>query len=755
MQGRTLLQYHFLEKIGEGGMGLVYKARDETLGRLVAIKVLPDSRLEPSARSRFFREARAASALNHPNIITIHEIASSDGTEMIVMEYVDGHTLGELLRDGPLPLSDVFKYALQIADAVSKAHAAGVIHRDLKPGNIMITRDALVKVLDFGLAKMQASSSSPLDTAPTLELTGERVVLGTAAYMSPEQAAGEPLDTRTDIFSFGVILYEMIGGRRPFEGKTTLEVLRRLLAAEPVSLDALLALAPPDLLAIVRSALAKDREQRFSSMDQVRDALRAVQSGKGGPALSAISASDALTMAVSASETASLADSAPAPLNTAQPPRRTPLRWAVAIAAGSAVLIGLLAALPSLRGAPAGEEAATTSASSTSYQHYAAGQALMKRHDRRADVDRAIEEFTKSIDKDAGYAPGYAGLGDAYHRKNLLNADPQWRRLALDSATRAVELNPDLAVAQIAMGRALLTDGRLDDAERSLKRALELDATQPHAHLSLAAVRVARKDPTTAEWHYREALRLAPDDWQPLAELGQFLYRGARYQEAADAWERCAGLVPDNVTIHRQLGAAYHMLERPDDAARALQQALAIEPTASVYNNLGTLRFFQGRHADAVTAFKKAVEMRANSYSYWGNLADAHRWNPPTKDEAPSAYATAIQLAGDALKSKPEDGDLRATLALYRAKSGDAAGALKDIAIAEQAKQPSPSMLFKATVVYELAGNRQAALRALERTLAARYSPGEIRTEPELVSLRTDPRFHVLMSRAPRSESPR
>jgi eukaryotic-like serine/threonine-protein kinase len=749
MQGRTLLHYHFLEKIGEGGMGLVYKARDETLGRLVAIKVLPDSRLEPSARSRFFREARTASALNHPNIITIHEIASSDGTEMIVMEYVEGHTLSELLTAGPLPLPDVFKYAVQIGDAVAKAHSAGVIHRDLKPGNIMITRDGLVKVLDFGLAKMQASSSGPLDGAPTLELTGERVVLGTAAYMSPEQAAGEPLDTRTDIFSFGVILYEMIGGRRPFEGKTTMEVLRQLLAAEPVTLDALRPLAPADLLAIVSRALAKDREQRFASMDQVRDGLRAVQSGNRAPGLSAVSASDALTMAVSASEVAS-ANPAPAAADMA-PPRHSRLRWAAALAVGAAAILGLLAAFPSLRGAPAGEKAATTSASRTTYEHFAAGQALMKRHDRRADVDRAIEEFTKSVEVDTGYAPGYAGLGDAYYRKNLLNADPQWRRLALDSATRAVQLNPDLAVAHVAMGRALLADGRLDDAERSLKRALELDSTQPHGHMALAAVQVARKNYTAAESHYREALRLAPDNWEPLAELGQFLYRGARYQEAADAWERCASLVPDNVTIHRQLGAAYHMLERPDDAAHAFQKALAIEPTASVYNNLGTLRFFQGRHADAVNAFQKAVQMRANSYFYWGNLADAHRWNPPTKGDAQSAYATAIQLAGDALKSKPEDGELRATLALYRAKSGDAAGALKDIAIAELAKQPSPSMLFKATVVYELAGKRQAALTALERTLAARYSPAEIRTEPELVSLRTDPRFHELMSRVPRA----
>src|SRR5688572_25275851 len=210
MQGRTLLHYHFLEKLGEGGMGLVYKARDETLGRVVAIKVLPGERLDPSSRSRFFLEARTASALNHPNIITIHEIASCEGTEMIVMEYVEGHTLGALLRSGPLPLSDVFEYAVQIADALAKAHAAGIIHRDIKPGNVMVTGDGLVKVVDFGLAKVQPGTVHAGDAAPTLELTGARVVLGTVAYMSPEQATGDPLDARSDIFSFGVMLFEMI-----------------------------------------------------------------------------------------------------------------------------------------------------------------------------------------------------------------------------------------------------------------------------------------------------------------------------------------------------------------------------------------------------------------------------------------------------------------------------------------------------------------------------------------------------------------
>ena len=748
MQGRTLLHYHFLEKLGEGGMGLVYKARDETLGRLVAIKVLPEARLDPSSRSRFFLEARTASALNHPNIITIHEIASCEGAEMIVMEYVEGHTLGALLRSGPLPLSDVFKYAVQIADALAKAHAAGIIHRDIKPGNIMVTDDGLVKVLDFGLAKVQPGTVHAEGGAPTLELTGARVVLGTVAYMSPEQASGDPIDARSDIFSFGVLLFEMIGGRRPFEGKTTIEVLRQLLAPEAVAVGELFTRAPTDLVRIVSRALAKDREQRFGSIDEMRHALRAAHaSAMSGVALPASTSPDAPTTSVLL-DSVSVARPVTQEVQAASAPTKPrTLRRALVLVLAAAAIVVTLVNLPALRGRGASSGRTATESNKSSYQHFTAGQAFMKRHDRRADLDRAIIEFTQAIEKDPNYAPGYAGLADAYYWKNALNTDAQWKRLAMESATQAVRLNQDLGIAHTAMGRALMIEGRPDEAEAHLKRALEQEPGQAAALISLAAIAAERKDLATAEARYREAAASAPQDWQPLAQLGQLLYKSARYQEAVDVWEQSAKLVDDSASLHRQLGAAYHMLGNPDAAAKAFQRALQIEPNAAVYNNLGTLRFFQGQYADSVAAFRKAVELRANSYLFWGNLGDAHRWNPPTRHEAADAYATAIRLALEATKARSSDLDLRATIAVYRAKSGDKTGAAADITTVDHAPKPSPSMLFKSTVVHELTGNRKAALASLERTLQAGYSLREIQTEPELVSLRTDPQFHLIASR--------
>ena len=747
MEGTTLLHYRILEKIGEGGMGLVYKARDETLGRLVAIKVLTHARLDAESRSRFLREARATSALNHPNIITIHQMTSEGGTEMIIMEYVEGRTLAQLMRQGAVPIADVWSYGVQMADALATAHAAGVIHRDIKPGNIMVTRDGLVKILDFGLAKERPAPA--VDDAATLTgmvpdalaipgaaahvwsaqapgaarhaLTEAHVIVGTPGYMSPEQATGAALDGRTDVFSLGVVLYEMCAGRHAFEGRTTTEILGHTLAHSPAPLAE--PATPRALVDIINRALQKDREHRFASMEDFRDALKSARAPE--PA----------------------APAAPSPAARLRTRRRV-----LSVAAAGALILALAASIPPVRQFVWAhvQSGLQTVAPSTAYRHYVAGRAALGRRDRRGEIDRAIEEFTQAVTIDAGYAPGYAGLADAYYWKNVENTDPQWKRLALDSASKAVALNADLAITHIALGKALFADGRLDESEAQLKSALDIDRQQADAHVALAFVYAARHDAVKAEASYREAMAAAPADWQPLAELGQFLYKAARYQEAIAVWEQCLRLAPDNGTVHRQLGAAYYMLDRPEDAARQFQQALEIEPSAGRYNNLGTLRYFQGKYAEAVPAFEKAVQMRANEYTYWGNLADAYRWSPGMKDKAQTAYTRAIQLAGEALAAKPGDSDLLAVVALYRVKSGQATAALRDVAAIEKGKPPSPAGLFKLTVVYELAGQREQALLALERALEAGYSAKEIGAEPELIGLRADPRFHLLMTRLAR-----
>ena len=273
MIGRSIAHYTILEKLGEGGMGIVYKARDTHLNRFVAIKVLPPQSVsDPKRKRRFVQEARAASALNHPNIITIYDITQEGGVDFISMEYVAGDTLSRLIARRALPLHEALGYAAQMAGALVAAHRAGIIHRDLKPSNVMVTRDGLVKVLDFGLAKL-AETGAPREDEATRTLqqeTEKGTVVGTVAYMSPEQAEGKPVDSRSDIFSFGVVLYEMITGRRAFERRSRLATLSAILRDEPASLDPSV---PRELAKIIARCLNKDPNRRFQDIGDIKVAL--------------------------------------------------------------------------------------------------------------------------------------------------------------------------------------------------------------------------------------------------------------------------------------------------------------------------------------------------------------------------------------------------------------------------------------------------------------------------------------------------
>ena len=256
-------------------MGAVYKVRDAHLDRLAALKVLPhDKMADPERKRRFSQEARAASALNHPNIITIYDIGSDDGVDFIAMEYVEGRTLEALLASGPLRIADALKYARQMADGLAVAHAAGILHRDLKPANIMVRENGLVKLLDFGLAKLtDAGEIGESDATRSLGLTRAGTVMGTAAYMSPEQAEGKKLDFRSDIFSFGVVLYEMLAGKRAFAGDSQASVIASLLRDDPTPIADLRADAPSELERIVERCLRKDPDRRVQTMADLKAAL--------------------------------------------------------------------------------------------------------------------------------------------------------------------------------------------------------------------------------------------------------------------------------------------------------------------------------------------------------------------------------------------------------------------------------------------------------------------------------------------------
>jgi eukaryotic-like serine/threonine-protein kinase len=718
--GQRFGHYRVLACIGQGGMGAVYKATDLNLNRQVALKIVarpygsPDS---PEIKRRFAREARAASALNHPNIVTIYEYGSEAGVDFIAMEYVEGVTLAELLvrrkAAGEVPLDSLIDYTRQVASALAKAHAAGIVHRDLKPGNIMVTNEGAAKVLDFGLARQDVSADgTPHDT---VALTQVGAVVGTPAYMSPEQALGGEVDATSDVFSFGIILYEIACGRRPFEGGSAVAIAQQIVAKEPDPPQSVTPDLSPDLSALIGQCLQKDKSKRLQSMASAAAALASLRSATSAPA----------------------ADSRAAPRSWSATVASTlrmskPIRW-LALALPVTVLLGIAAVgnWPKL---------IETGIPRSSLHYSQEGQRYLDRFDRTGYTDQAIASFQKAIELDSENALAHAGLSEAYTRKRLESPDPVWTMRARDSAQRALELNDLLAVAHVANGHAMLAAGNVDAAQTAYERATQLDPRSASAWSNLGVALARKRDDQRAESAYLKAISLDPESWQARSSHATFLQSRGRTGEAIRTLEEASKQFPDNGRVYRNLGAVYHAAGRDEEAAAVLQRSLEFAPTQAGYSNFGTVLFFMGRYRDSVNAFEKATQIDSNTYVVWMNLGDSYRWTPGFEPKALGAHQTAIRLLREEIPRRPSDLTLQATLAVLLAKTKDCPGASEELKAFETPSKQA-SLLYKLAVVHELCGHRAKAIDMVFQAVEAGHPVNEVRNDPELLNLRRDPEY--------------
>jgi len=572
--GRSLGHYQTLSLIGAGGMGEVYLAEDTRLGRKVALKLLPAAFTQDRERVRRFKqEARAASSLNHPNILTIHEIgeasAAEGGAHYIVSEFVEGATLRSMTQSGRLDIGKATVIAEQVAGALSVAHGAGIVHRDIKPENVMVRPDGLVKVLDFGLAKLTETPAPPADTeASTNMSTAPGMVMGTVSYMSPEQARGQKVDHRADIFSLGVVLYEMLAGRRPFEGETMSDVIAALLTAEPPPLRQYRAEATAELEQVVGKCLAKAREARYQSAAELIVELKTIPPG--------IQMIEATTSRVEVTM-----------------PRPVSWRW-LPIAATALLLVVLLVWLISWRRSPAAqpdqikltsqEQARMANArpiNQKAYDDYLRGRFYANRQ-KKADNETAIMMLERSVALDPNFAAAHAELAQAYVWRFFLftPGEKQWEEKAFVEVEKALALDKDSAVAHQALGRLLWTPANHFPHEKAIKeyrRALALDPSLGEAQNQLALVynHIGAFDQALQE--LQNAVTANPTNNLAQFRIGETLLFQGKYEQALTALRKSPREVNPPLVGSTMAMALLH-LGRRDEAAAIIGEFLKDYP---------------------------------------------------------------------------------------------------------------------------------------------------------------------------------